>query len=624
MGKKIDLDEQRGNGIISRSKKLRHQRNQFNLNESPSFSNDEQDQDYQNEQEETNNQENFNEQESEKPNYLNDNQDDEQYDEESEEYDSQEEMMQNKEKQIKKSGKAIKKTATILAIKFLVPKKFKIIFVAVLLLVVFPLLLAMMALATSGNISSSMGLSGYDYYAGACDKVRVKGGNLISMEEYVAGVVINEVGGFTQETLKAFAIGARTYVIQGASKSGDTDDCYYDVTNTSDSFQVYTSDKVPDNVTQAVNETRGIIITIDNKPKMFYDASCIYTAAQARSKTPSETFDDNYVYIRYGEKTINGDNYQKIDKEKAKSIGTLNYYINKAENGTACSGNHGWGMSQNGSAYLEAYEGYNYEKIINYYYQNKEKLVSIYKGATSGGSYSGDYPIDPNNELYSNNKFIINTSISDILSNNGSSVEEFNEHLKSEIEKAGVGTRDASVAAALTLRGSLAEQGYKINYQWGGIHTELGINSQYGTPVGTGSCDGSYAAQGYDPSVCRTNYKWYGFDCGGFVTWAIYNGMQGSNSPGGVTVSRSNIFSYSANNKISLNSNKAVCKIGGVLDSTGHIVLVVGHDDVNKQYIVAEATGSRLDEGRGGVKLSHYPYGAKGYWCGNLDEMYGD
>ena len=86
MGKKIDLDEQRGNGIISRSKKLRHQRNQFNLNESPSFSNDEQDQDYQNEQEETNNQENFNEQEREKPNSLNDNQDDEQYDDESEEY----------------------------------------------------------------------------------------------------------------------------------------------------------------------------------------------------------------------------------------------------------------------------------------------------------------------------------------------------------------------------------------------------------------------------------------------------------------------------------------------------------------------------------------------------------
>lgn len=471
---------------------------------------------------------------------------------------------------------------------------------------------------------SNQGLNGYAYHDGACDKVRVKGGDLISMEEYVAGVIAVEVPGFTDEILKTFAIGARTYVIQGASKVGDDDDCYYDVTNTSASFQAYKSGTVDEQYKNAANATRGLIVTLDGKPKMYYDASCVYTAAQARSKTPSETFDDNYVYIRYGEKTINGDNYQKIDKEKVKSIGTLNYYINKAENGTACSGNHGWGMSQNGSAYLEATEGYNYERIINYYYQNKEKLVSIYKGATNAGSYSGNYPIDPNNELYSNNKFIINTSISDILSNNGSSVEEFNEHLKSEIEKAGVGTRDASVAAAVTLIGSLAEQGYKINYQWGGIHTELGINSQYGTPVGTGSCDGSYAAQGYDPSVCRTNYKWYGFDCGGFVTWAIYNGMQGSNSPGGVTVSRSNIFSYSANNKISLNSNKAVCKIGGVLDSTGHIVLVVGHDDVNKQYIVAEATGSRINTGYGGVKLSYYPYGKEGYWCGNLDDIYGD
>lgn len=475
----------------------------------------------------------------------------------------------------------------------------------------------------SGN-RNNQGLNGYAYHDGACDKVRVKGGDLISMEEYVAGVIAVEVPGFTDEILKTFAIGARTYVIQGASKVGDDDDCYYDVTNTSASFQAYKSGTVDEQYKNAANDTRGLIVTLDGKPKMYYDASCVYTAAQARSKTPSGTFDDNYVYIRYGEKTISGDNYQKIDKEKVKSIGTLNYYINKAENGTACSGNHGWGMSQNGSAYLEATEGYNYERIINYYYQNKEKLVSIYKGATSAGSYSGNYPIDPNNELYSNNKFLINTSLSNVLSNNGSSVEKFNEHLKSEIEKAGVGTRDASVAAAVTLIGSLAEQGYKINYQWGGIHTELGINSQYGTPVGTGSCDGSYAAQGYDPSVCRTNYKWYGFDCGGFVTWAIYNGMQGSNSPGGVTVSRSNIFSYSANNKISLNSNKAVCKIGGVLDSTGHIVLVVGHDDVNKQYIVAEATGSRINTGYGGVKLSYYPYGKEGYWCGNLDDIYGD
>ena len=50
----------------------------------------------------------------------------------------------------------------------------------------------------------------------------------------------------------------------------------------------------------------------------------------------------------------------------------------------------------------------------------------------------------------------------------------------------------------------------------------------------------------------------------------------------------------------------------------------MGHDDANKRYIVAEAAGAELAEGTGGVQLSHYPYGAKGYWCSNLDEIYGD
>lgn len=622
MGKKIDLDAQRGNGIISRSKNLRHQRNQFNLNESPSFSIDEQDQDYQNEQEETNNQENFNEQESETPNYLNDNQDDEQYDEESEEYDSQEEMIQNKENQIKNSGKAIKKTATTLAIKYLVPKKFKIIFVAVLLVVVFPLLLTMMALATSGNISSGIGLSGYDYYAGACDKVKVKG-NLISMDEYVAGVISMEVPGFTDETLKTFAIGARTFVIANARKVGDDNDCYYNVTNVSDSFQVYTDKTAAEQYKNAANATRGLIITVDGKPKGNYDASCMYTAAQARAKTPDQEFDDNYYYIKYGGWTIGGDNYQKVEKDKALSVGTFKGYIGDANNGNPCSGNHGGGMSQNGAGYLEKYDGYNFEKIIDYYFQGKAKIMSIYKGATSGGSYSGDYPIEPNNELYSNNKFLINTTISNVLSNNGSSLEKFNENLKSEIEKAGVGTREASVAAAVTLIGSLAEQGYKIYYQWGGIHPRLGLDSNYGTLIDNTKICSTYKSK-TNPQKCINYYKWYGFDCGGFVEWAIYNGTQGSKAPTGAKVSRAAIFSYSENSKISLKSDKAVCKIGGVLDSANHITLIVGHDDANKRYIVAEAAGAELAEGTGGVQLSHYPYGAKGYWCSNLDEIYGD
>ena len=177
----------------------------------------------------------------------------------------------------------------------------------------------------------------------------------------------------------------------------------------------------------------------------------------------------------------------------------------------------------------------------------------------------------------------------------------------------------------MTLIGSLAEQGYKINYQWGGIHTNLGIISNIGTPASTDACTGSYAAQGYNSEKCLNNYRWVGFDCGGFVTWAIYNGMQGTTTPGGTPVERYKIFNSP---ETKLKSDKAVCKIGGVLQSKGHIVLVVGHDDANKQYIVAEATGSKVSNNTGGVKLTYYPYGNKGlssgYWCSNLDEMYGD
>ena len=494
-----------------------------------------------------------------------------------------------------------------------------------------PLLILMLFVTVFGDFgegsSSGIGLSGYDYYAGACDKVKVNN-NLISIEEYVAGVLNVEVPGFTEpETLKTMSIAARSFTLSRYRKVGEDDDCYYEINDTTDSSQGYTSKEASEAIQNAVKATRGLIITVDGVPKGNYDASCVYTAEQARAASKDQNFEDGYYYIRFGEWNIGEVHYQKIEKEKAKSIGTLGSYVSKAESGGACSGNHGGGISQNGLAYLETYENYDLNKMVDYYYNGKAKIVSIYKGFSgTGNGYSGDYPIEPNNELYSNNKFLINTTISNVLSNNGSSLEKFNENLKSEIEKAGVGTREASVAAAVTLIGSLAEQGFKLNYQWGGKYEYLGINADWGKSADTSACNTSYVANGYVADVCTTNYRWSSFDCSGFVTWAILNGMQGRNSPGGVTINQKNIFNSKAT---SLKSNEAVCKIGGVLQSSGHIVLVVGHDDVKKQYIVAESTGSRLETGHGGVVLSYYPYGntdlSRGYyWCSNLDDIYGD
>ena len=489
-----------------------------------------------------------------------------------------------------------------------------------------PLLILMLFVTVFGDFdeggSSGIGLSGYDYYAGACDKVKVNN-NLISIEEYVAGVLNVEVPGFTEpETLKTMSIAARSFTLSRYRKVGEDDDCYYEINDTTDSSQGYTSKEASEAIQNAVKATRGLIITVDGVPKGNYDASCVYTAEQARAVSKDQNFEDGYYYIRFGEWNIGEVHYQKIEKEKAKSIGTLGSYVSKAESGGACSGNHGGGISQNGLAYLETYENYDLNKMVDYYYNGKAKIVSIYKGFSgTGNGYSGDYPIDPNNELYTNNKFLIDKTLSDVLSDNGSSVEEFNGFLKSEVEKAGIGTRNAVIAAAVNLIGSLAEKGYKLNYQWGGKYEAIGIKPDWGTYIYNSYCDESYKLVNSNISVCHNNYSWKSFDCSGFVTWAIINGMQGKNSTGGIQVNQSNIFNSKAT---SLNPNKAVCKVGGVLQSSGHIVLVVGHDDANKQYIVAESTGSRINTGYGGVILSYYPYGKEGYWCSNLDDIYGD
>lgn len=489
-----------------------------------------------------------------------------------------------------------------------------------------PLLILMLFVTVFGDFdeggSSGIGLSGYDYYAGACDKVKVNN-NLISIEEYVAGVLNVEVPGFTEpETLKTMSIAARSFTLSRYRKVGEDDDCYYEINDTTDSSQGYTSKEASEAIQNAVKATRGLIITVDGVPKGNYDASCVYTAEQARAVSKDQNFEDGYYYIRFGEWNIGEVHYQKIEKEKAKSIGTLGSYVSKAESGGACSGNHGGGISQNGLAYLETYENYDLNKMVDYYYNGKAKIVSIYKGFSgTGNGYSGDYPIDPNNELYTNNKFLIDKTLSDVLSDNGSSVEEFNGFLKSEVEKAGIGTRNAVIAAAVNLIGSLAEKGYKLNYQWGGKYEAIGIKPDWGTYIYNNYCDESYKLVNSNISVCHNNYSWKSFDCSGFVTWAIINGMQGKNSTGGIQVNQSNIFNSKAT---SLNPNKAVCKVGGVLQSSGHIVLVVEHDDANKQYIVAESTGSRINTGYGGVILSYYPYGKKGYWCSNLDDIYGD
>ena len=281
-----------------------------------------------------------------------------------------------------------------------------------------------------------------------------------------------------------------------------------------------------------------------------------------------------------------------------------------------CSNNNCYNIDGGGSCVATTQEDQEaYAKYQVYSYMKTIRDNIFGPSPTSCNIYTGKYVIQPEDDLYSDLEFLINESFEEFLNSRGTNIEDFNSFLYESIEDAGIGTREGVVTAAVTLIGSLAEMGVKLNYQWGGKYYYLGSNPNWGTTADMSWLCNNYADRGYEKSVCTTNYKWHGFDCSGFVNWAIRNGMQDNSIAQHQT---------STSQGISLSSSKAVCKPGGVLVSDGHIVLVVATNDDTKKYTVAEATGSRLSTGVGGVKLSYYNYDASGYVCKNLDEMYGE
>lgn len=485
----------------------------------------------------------------------------------------------------KAAGKVVGKAAaagTKALISFLAANPIVLIVVVV---IIFLILLLVLIVGGSGSGSGYIGLYGYEYIEPKCTEITISGGEyagVYDIEEYIAGVTYAEFGTFIgnswNEAAKAGSIAARSFVLTHVD-----DSC---TVTSSQSFQVY---KTPsEGAIEIANETRGLVLTSGDSIKSTqYDAFC--------TDSPQDD-PDNYIVCQQN---------QKVPRSWADAQSGI---ASSWKNGTK-SGAHGNGMSQWGAAYLSE-QGYTFEEILDFYYGDFE-IKSIYKSF----GYNGSFPLDPNNEYYSSLSFLINKSFSEFLSEKGSSIEEYNAYLYDKIDEAGIGTRDGVVSAAVTLIGSLAEMGIKLNYQWGGKYYQLGTNPDWGSVADMTWLCNNYANAGYTKSVCTTNYKWKSFDCSGFVNWALRNGMQDN----GITQQYT-----STSGGTSLSSSKAVCEPGGTLVSEGHIVLVVGTDDENKRYIVAESTGSRIATGVGGVKLSYYSYGASGYVCKNLNELYGD
>jgi peptidoglycan hydrolase-like amidase len=118
--------------------------------------------------------------------------------------------------------------------------------------------------------------------------------NELPLEEYLLGVVPNELGPSTfgeLEALKAQAVAARTYIVANLGQYSEEG---YDICDT-DACQVYLGAGTEDPLaTQAIVETRGMVATYEGRPiKALYSSTC-----GGRTEASENIFEERLPYLR--------------------------------------------------------------------------------------------------------------------------------------------------------------------------------------------------------------------------------------------------------------------------------------------------------------------------------------
>lgn len=448
--------------------------------------------------------------------------------------------------------KMAKKKKTLFLLSIILP------LVGILLLI---LITVFIVLDISGGGSGSSLISS-GYYSPRCDEVTVlfyskigdewtnTGTGTYSLDDYVAGVVYAEVRGLKNiEVYKTFAIAARTFLeihadntctIEGSSRK----QAFIDVNIHAPEHH---EEEAAELIYQAVEETKNEVIMQNNELYgVMYDAFCWIEK------------DADYY-------TINQKN-QKIAVEWVNSHSGIIPEWKESK----CNKNHGQGISQYGAWYLADTQGYDYKDIIEYYLGDDEVTLSSKSFMTSIAG------LDVKETKNATNK--IQEKLSNFLEQRGSSIEQYEEFIKSNVIETGAGTREGVVTAAVSLINYLYDNfDAKLPYYWGGKYSEIGISNSFGE---------------YIPSkVSRGgNVNYYkSFDCSGFVQWAIING--GFNNPvNGGTASFNDKFS---SNSCMERDSDCIGQPGDLINlANGHIMLIVATDVESGKYMVAESTGA--------------------------------
>jgi Sporulation protein and related proteins len=220
-----------------------------------------------------------------------------------------------------------------------------------------------------GRSSSSFSLMNY---SGICNTVTIESGpnaGSYPLEEYIAGVVKQEIGGTGFEAQKAQAVAARSYLIGQMESKGSCN-----IVN-SQSFQTF-SKVDPNNASdqqfiKAAQETAGMVIMHEGKVFITY-----YSSSPANS---AHNVSGAQWHITLRKDATQATEWTWVGPPKSE---VCNYaYCGMDGRG------HSWGMSQILASYLASKEGYTYEEILELFYKFDDKYDI---GVLSDGDYVGD------------------------------------------------------------------------------------------------------------------------------------------------------------------------------------------------------------------------------------------
>lgn len=423
--------------------------------------------------------------------------------------------------------------------------------------------------------SGTSGIKGYNYLAVAeanqtftvtyDGEVIDKG---VTLNDAVAVILYSEVGIFKDEPelLKSQAVAIRSYVLYNSSDGIINGNMI--AYKTVNKQYALSDDSV---FKQAVQETNGEILSKNDK------LAAGYFAAMCYYDTITDENGNEIYQIHYGGEsfTTQDSEIQEIPKENLDS-----YKPSASWFQSYCYGNHGEGMSQYGAYYLAKEKGYSYTQILDYYYFNEYEI----KTYIAGGTYE-----NYNSKAIADE--ILFTPLRTFLKEKGSSMTEYNDYIYSSAANAGIGTREAVVAVALTYTAYMYES-YNVRFPYtlsGGnsgwsYYEGIGkrVNNFYGADPdwGTTYSGSGFSYGGYSPFLA------FGMDCSTYISWALKNAGFIQNS-----VLSANFKEYGDRYHLGDGYLNYTPLPGDLVWQEGHILIIVGVDLENDLLYVSHATG---------------------------------